>query len=94
MCCSWRNTARDAINPRPGTPGYFQFIGTGSHRALVSELTARRSQAFAGATSLAFPMLGADYVDYLLARLHAAGGAILPSRAVAVEGFVTLGHRP
>ncbi|MDY0977734.1 ATP-binding protein [Massilia sp. CFBP9012] len=86
--------ARDAINPRPGTPGYFQFIGAGSHRALVSELTARRSQAFAGATSLAFPMLGADYVDYLLARLHAAGGAILPSRAVAVEGFVTLGHRP
>ena len=27
--------ARDAINPRPGTPGHFIFIGTGSHRALV-----------------------------------------------------------
>jgi len=34
--------ARDAINPRPGTPGHFLFLGTGSHRALVSELTARR----------------------------------------------------
>ncbi|MDR6924782.1 hypothetical protein J2Y56_000813 [Pseudomonas sp. BE134] len=34
--------ARDAINPRPDTPGYFLFIGTGSHRAQVSELTAKR----------------------------------------------------
>jgi hypothetical protein len=42
-------SARDAINARPGTPGHFIFIGTGSHRALVSELTARRNQAFAGA---------------------------------------------
>ncbi len=23
--------ARDAINPRPGTPGHFLFLGTGSH---------------------------------------------------------------
>ncbi|MEX5624669.1 ATP-binding protein, partial [Pseudomonas syringae] len=39
--------ARDAINPRPNTPGHFLFIGTGSHRAMVNELTARRNQAFA-----------------------------------------------
>lgn len=38
--------ARDAINPRPNTPGYFLFIGTGSHRAQVSEMTAKRNQAF------------------------------------------------
>lgn len=65
--------ARDAINPRPETPGHFIFVGTGSHRALVSELTARRNQAFAGATSIAYPVLDRDYVEYLLARLHAEG---------------------
>jgi hypothetical protein len=27
-------SARDAINPRPATPGHFIFIGTGSHRAV------------------------------------------------------------
>jgi hypothetical protein len=85
--------ARDAINLRPQTPGHFLFIGTGSHRALVSELTARRSQAFAGATSIPFPVLGADYVDHLLGRLRAAGNTV-PSRDVAVAGFVTLGSRP
>jgi hypothetical protein len=52
--------ARDAINPRPNTPGRFIFIGTGSHRALVSELTARRNQAFTGATSLPYPVLNDD----------------------------------
>ena len=61
--------ARDAINPRPGTAGHFIFIGTGSHRALVNELTARRNQAFAGATSVPYPVLGRDYVAHLLARL-------------------------
>ena len=50
-------SARDAINPRPGTPGHFIFIGTGSHRALVHELTARRNQAFSGATSVPYPVL-------------------------------------
>jgi hypothetical protein len=86
--------ARDAVNPRPDTPGYFLFVGTGSHRALVSELTARRSQAFAGANSVAFPLLNADYVDYLFDRLAAEGVAVLPSRDVAVAGFHTLGNRP
>ena len=74
--------ARDAINPRPGTPGHFLFIGTGSHRAQVGELTARRNQAFAGATSIAYPVLGEDYV------------APLPSQAVAHAAFGALGHRP
>jgi len=35
---------QDAINPRPATPGHLIFIGTGPHRALVSELTARRTR--------------------------------------------------
>ena len=89
--------ARDAINPRPDTPGRFLFVGTGSHRALVSELTSRRNQAFAGATSVAYPVLEGDHVDHLLARLD-PGGAVeaarTPSREVAVEAFATLGHRP
>jgi hypothetical protein len=86
--------ARDAINPRPDTPGHFVFIGTGSHPALVSELTARRNQAFAGATSIAYPVLDADYVAYLLARLQAEGMAVQPSLKAATEAFRTLGARP
>jgi hypothetical protein len=86
--------ARDAINPRPGTPGHMMFIGTGSHRALVSELTARRNQAFEGATSIAYPVLDADYVDHLFDRLISEGSGLLPSRAVAISAFRMLGNRP
>ncbi len=86
--------ARDAINPRPNTPGHFLFIGTGSHRALVSELTARRNQAFAGATSIEYPVLGADYVTHLLNRLTQDGIGPLPSVEIAVQAFSTLGNRP
>lgn len=86
--------ARDAINPRPGTPGHFLFIGTGSHQALVGELGARRNQAFAGAVVLDFPVLDADYVGHLLERLQREGAAPLPSMAVATQAFRDLGHRP
>lgn len=86
--------ARDAINPRPGTPGHFIFIGTGSHRALVSELTARRNQAFAGATSVPYPVLDDDYVEHLLGRLAQDGVEPLPSLEVAAKAFRTLGNRP
>ncbi|EJM11606.1 ATPase [Pseudomonas sp. GM21] len=87
--------ARDAINPRPDTPGYFLFIGTGSHRAQVSELTAKRDQAFSGATSTAYPVLKGDYVEYLLNRLAATvKKEKLPSLEVAIEAFNTLGNRP
>jgi len=86
--------ARDAVNPRPETRGHFIFIGTGSHRAMVSELTTRRTQAFNGATSIPYPVLDADYVDYLLERLRATVAANLPSSAVAVQAFRTLGNRP
>jgi hypothetical protein len=86
--------ARDAINPRPKTPGHFIFLGTGSHRALVSELTARRNQAFAGATSVAFPLLDADYVEFLLKRLAGEGLRAVPSLDTATAAFRTLGARP
>ena len=86
--------ARDAVNPGPDTPGHFLFIGTGSHRAMVSELTTRLTQAFNGATSIAFPVLDADYVDYVLARLTIDGVHNLPSAGAAVQAFRTLGHRP
>lgn len=86
--------ARDAINPRPNTPGHFILLGTGSHRALVAELTARRNQAFAGATSVPYPVLGADYVEFLLQRLDQEGGTNLPSLPIANQAFATLGHRP
>jgi hypothetical protein len=86
--------ARDAINPRPGTSGHFLFIGTGSHRAQVSELTAKRNQAFSGAVSLSFPLLDEGYVAFLLARLAEQGEDTLPSLAVANQTFQLLGHRP
>lgn len=86
--------ARDAINQRPGTPGHFIFIGTGSHRALLNELTSRRTQAFAGAASVAYPMLGEDYVAFLLDRLRLENLRPLPSPAAAAQAFATLGQRP
>ena len=86
--------ARDAVNLQPHMPGSFLFIGTGSHRALVSELTAKRNQAFAGATSLPYPLLGPDYVEDVLQRLGAAGIAPLPSLDRTVACFETLGNRP
>jgi hypothetical protein len=85
---------RDAINPRPNTPGHFLFLGTGSHRALVSELTARRNQAFDGATSVPYPVLGRDYVRHVLKRLQAEGVSPLPSEETATTSFEILGHRP
>ncbi len=86
--------ARDAINPRPATPGHFIFIGTGSHRAMVSELTTRRNQAFVGATSIPYPVLGPDYVTYLLDRLAKENDRPLPTHAATYAAFQTLGNRP
>ena len=87
-------STRDAINPRPDTPGHFLFIGTGSHRAMVAEMTARRNQAFAGATNVPFPVLGDDYVAFWLKRLEQDGYHHLPSQEVAAQAFKTVGNRP
>ena len=89
--------ARDAVNIRTDSPGHLLFVGTGSHRSLVGELTEQRSQAFAGAYSMEFPPLGRDYVEDLLARVreHAGAGPVrLPSVDAAVAAFETVGHRP
>lgn len=86
--------ARDAVNPRPDTPGHFIFLGTGSHRAMVSQLTTRRTQAFNGATSIPYPLLDGDYVDFILGRLVKDGIPNLPSRDAALAAFRTLGNRP
>jgi len=86
--------ARDAINPRPDTLGHFLFIGTGSHRALMSELSARRNQAFAGAISMPYPVLDEAYVKHILHRLEADGVSPLPSLKAALASFQGLGHRP
>lgn len=84
--------ARDAINTVPGTPGHFLFLGTGSHRARVRELSLKGNQAFNGAMSQDFPVLGDDFVEWLLRE--AKMGARTPSLAVACECFQALGRRP
>ena len=70
--------ARDAINLSPNLPGHFLFIGTGSNRALVQELLARRNMAFQGAQSLPYPLLGDDFVSHLLTRLRLPGSKTAP----------------
>ena len=91
--------ARDAVNLRPGTPGHLLFVGTGSHEALVGELTEQRSQAFAGARTMEYPLLGRDYVADLLERvgsLPCTDGvpSATPSLEAAMDAFATVGHRP
>ncbi len=86
--------ARDAINTRPGTPGHFLFIGTGSHRARVQELTLKGNQAFNGAVTNEFPVLGRDFIDYVLAQVRPQLGAMLPSANVTETAFRSMGSRP
>ena len=86
--------ARDAINLRPDTPGYFLFIGTGSHRSLVQEMTVRRAEAFAGAVSHDYPVLDEGFVSWLLQQLSAQDNIARPSTAAAWRGFQDLGNRP
>jgi len=84
--------ARDEINLTPATPGYFLFVGTGSHRARVRELTIKGQQAFNGAVSDDFPVLEMDFVEWLLQEAALADRA--PSREAAFECFARLGRRP
>lgn len=84
--------ARDEINLTPDTPGYFLFVGTGSHRARVRELTIKGKQAFNGAMSEDFPVLEIDFVSWLLEEADL--GVRTPTLAVAFDCFVRLGRRP
>lgn len=84
--------ARDEINAQPDTPGHFLFVGTGSHRARVRELTIKGKQAFNGAMFEDFPVLEIDFVDWLLKEADL--GSRKPSLAVTFQSFVKLGRRP
>ncbi len=86
--------ARDAINTRPSTPGHFLFVGTGSHRARVQDLSIKGNQAFNGAVTHAFPVLGRDFIEHVIAQVRPQLGAMTPSTAVTEEAFKTMGHRP
>ena len=86
--------ARDAINARPDTPGHFIFLGTGSHRARVRELTLKGNQAFNGALSQDFPLLEGDFVQWLLDEIRAELGPKLPSPGATYKAFARLGYRP
>lgn len=86
--------ARDAINTRPATPGHFLFVGTGSHRARVQELTLKGNQAFNGAVTHEFPVLGRDFVEHVLAQVRPQLGAMAPSVSVTEEAFKRMGSRP
>ncbi|WP_304823818.1 ATP-binding protein [Hydrogenophaga sp.] len=86
--------ARDAVNTRPGTPGYLLFLGTGSHKSLVADMATRRSQPFAGAVSTGYEPLGSDFVSWKEAQLKQIKGIKLPSHDVMYQGFLALGQRP
>jgi hypothetical protein len=86
--------ARDAVNTRPGTPGYLLFLGTGSHKSLVADMATRRTQPFAGAVSASYEPLGVDFVRWKHEQLQQMPGIKLPSPEVMHQGFVAVGQRP
>lgn len=86
--------ARDAVNLRPTTVGHFIFIGTGSDHAMISNLTARRTQVLNGASSIPYPVLDTDYVANILEQLHNTGAVNVPSHDVTLSVLRTVGHRP
>ena len=86
--------ARDAVNSKPGTPGYLLILGTGSHKSLITDMASRRSQPFTGAVSASYEVLGKDFVEWQLNRIGGSGTTVLPSLEVAWHGFETVGNRP
>ncbi|HEV7138910.1 MAG TPA: hypothetical protein VGN43_19900 [Steroidobacteraceae bacterium] len=86
---------RDEINTQQGSHGYFIFVGNGSNRSLVHEMTAQRKAAFYGAKSERFPPLGKDYVRHVLGAVGRENTAVvLPGESAAYKGFRVLGMRP
>jgi len=86
--------ARDAVNARPGMPGRLLFIGTGSHKSLLADMTSRRAQPFAGAHLVSYLVLDREFVQWQLQRIAATPGVVLPSLDTAWQGFQTMGNRP
>lgn len=85
--------ARDAINLDPDSEGKFIFLGTGSHRAMLHEMTTRRQQAFQGAHMQEYQTLGRDFIQHQLGLLR-AHESVLPSEDVTFECFQQLMFRP
>ncbi len=85
--------ARDKVNTATDLPGLLLIVGTGSHKSLVTDMATRRSQAFAGAHTASFELLGKDYVEWFLKRVEAAGW-VVPSPQAAFAGFRDMGSRP
>ncbi|AXH60226.1 ERCC4 domain-containing protein [Pseudomonas amygdali] len=87
--------ARDAINMRPNTPGFFLFVGVGSNTALVTDMTTKHSHAFMGATHVELPRMGEGFIDHILGLREARqNGANIPNRGVTLAAFEALGCRP
>ena len=90
--------ARDAVNTQAGTHAgaqrHFLFLGTGSHKSLVTDLATRRSLPFTGAVQATYQVLGEDFVQWQFQRVRATAGAKLPSLAAATSGFKLMGSRP
>lgn len=57
-------------------------------------MTVQGKNAFEGATSVDYPTLGEDYVEYVLQTLHHEGVKVIPSQPVASHAFALLGRRP
>jgi hypothetical protein len=86
---------RDEINSQHGEHGYFLFVGNGSNRSMVHEMTAQRRSPFYGAQNLPFPTLGKDFVMHVLAlERHENAKVILPSESAAHTGMRVLGNKP
>jgi hypothetical protein len=87
--------ARDAVNATPNMPGHFLFVGTGSHKSLITDMATRRTAAFSGALATGYEVLGQDFVAWQLARIsHFQPDVVLPSLDVAWQGFQVMGNRP
>ena len=84
---------RDAVNAKPDPPGYFLFLGTGSHKSLVTDMASRRSQPFTEGVLAHYEVLGRDFVEWQLQRVSATLGTKVPSLKVAVASFQAMGSR-
>lgn len=82
---------RDAINIGSHYSGHFLFIGAGSDRERVTEMTKLRQEPFYGARSFVYPMLDEGFVTW---ALNDKSVAIKPSLAAAVEAFKMLDYQP
>jgi hypothetical protein len=85
--------ARDAISPRPGTPGHFLFMGTGSHRAQVVGMTLQKEDPaeagrFLPVIAATLEGAAADVELRKIEDLGALAGAVF-DRVARVDGDTT-----